>query len=181
MLSQFLRRCLCFSWSREGTGSRFLLLPWLPWKASAGQDLTSQELREGAAPAALFQPALGHQLALRVTGIAARHWQCGSSVIKPREATEVPYTLFLVIFAFQTPSGFSLAATVRATKQKNPENTVKIPLLPRLSQCPLAQPTLRGTSSGSKSSARPQPGRQFGHARFCLIIIYDTRFSKKVT
>lgn len=36
MLSLFLRRCLCFSWSREGAGSRF---PLLPWKASAGQDL----------------------------------------------------------------------------------------------------------------------------------------------
>lgn len=33
--SLFLRRCLCLSWSREGAGSRF------PWKAPAGQDLSS--------------------------------------------------------------------------------------------------------------------------------------------
>lgn len=39
--SLFLRRCLCFPWSREGAGSRFPLLPWLPWKASAGQDPSS--------------------------------------------------------------------------------------------------------------------------------------------
>lgn len=81
--SQFLRRWLCFSWSRGAVGLWFPPLPRLPWEASAGQDPTSQELREGAAPAALSQPALGHQLAWRATGIAARlrapaAWQLGN-------------------------------------------------------------------------------------------------------
>lgn len=58
----FLRRCLCFSWSREGAGSRFPLLPWLPWKASAGQDLSSSP----ATPSSSHQPCAlqGSQLSL---------------------------------------------------------------------------------------------------------------------
>lgn len=61
--SQFLRRRLCFSWSREGARSSFPLLPRLPWKASSGQDPSS-------CPCHPF-PALGHQLAVYVTGLSA--------------------------------------------------------------------------------------------------------------
>lgn len=125
-LSLSLRRCLCFSWSREGAGSRF---PLLPWKASTGQDLS-----RGGCPCHPF-PGSSQPPALCLTGITAQ-----LSNKTPVRNKSPPHSIF---------SDFSLSKSFQflfcCYNETNPSNSekkkIKISPLSKLSQSPLVPPS----------------------------------------